>query len=1208
MAYNLGTAEGRIVIDGSGAQKGFDVAKAAMSGFGAVVSAKVDQVHTMGERLIGVGAAGVAGFGMAVKAASGFEAELSAIQAVSGATSGEMGKISDLALKLGKDTVFSASEAAQAIEELVKAGVPLKDIMDGAAAATVNLAAAGGISLPEAATIASAAMNQFALSGAELPKVADLISGAANASSIDVHDFGVSLNQVGAVANIAGVSFQDTAVAIAEMGKQGIRGSDAGTSLKTMFLNLIPQTEQQINLMKQLGLISYDGTKAMQSLNNLGLHPLSSSFDDVFKAVSQYIAQTRGMKEGTQSNATATQQYMAQMGILSNQFFDQSGKMKSLRDVQGILADSTKNLTQEQKLNTFSILFGSDAIRAAAVMANAGAKGYDDLNRAMSNVTAADVAKTRMDNLKGSIEQFKGSLETAQITIGQVIIPVVRAFVDALTWLINLFNSLPKPIQDAIGVLFAIGTAFSLAAGAATLLLLWLPKVLMRMLLFKTLGTAIESIKLFWLAMRAGEGASAAFTAAGEAWVALGGRVKILYTLATAIRAVWVAMTGPVGIIIAIIAAIVAAFVYCYNHFKWFRDFVDQAWKDIVGFFKWAWGLIKEVGQAIGDWFSGPFLDFFKKIPDFFKNLWNTVINWFKELPGKLLDGLKNMGEAIGKFFSELPGKIGAVLSSFGSWIGGIFSAGWHTMVDGLSTAWDAVMNFLATLPNKILYGLAWLAGTVLRLAIDGFKGMVHGLEVAWDATYKFFTELPGKIGNWFLSLGTSVAQWAVDTWNSISTSATDAWNGLMAWLEALPARIGNWFVNLGLSIFNWAVSAWNSMMSGGQSAWTSFTTWLTSLPAAIGNWFVSLGTSIAAWATSAWNSLTTGAAAAGQAVLAWLAALPGNVAQFFSDVGTWLLQAGTDLITGLWNGIVSAWQGFWDWLKGLWDSIVQGFKDGLGISSPSTVFMELGGWLIQGLWDGITNMWNSFWGWFSTLPGAISDLFSSAGSWLVNHGMSLLQGLWNGAVNIWNSVWGWISSIPGTIQSLFSAAGSWLYDAGKALLEGLWNGIKAVGSWLYNQVMGWANNLIAGVKSLFGIASPSKVFHSIGKFLVQGLADGISVHGDMAVNEAVRMAEAITKGFHDSMPDLQAMLTANVQYLGTDLRSQLANDLAGLSATVGMGGVSGRIPPSQEVQDHAKQVVNNFNSTINNPVAEKASDSEARRLRAVSAIGAFSQ
>lgn len=348
---------------------------------------------------VGIAAAGAAvGLASSVGKAMDFESGLSNIKAVSGATAEEMDKVKDAALRIGAETSFSASEGAAAIEELVKAGVSVEGVLNGAADAAVALAAAGEVDMPTAAAIAGAAMNNFGIAASELPHIADLIAGAANASAISVEDFGYSLQASGAAAALAGFSFDDLSVAVTAMGNAGIKGSDAGTSLKTFMMNLQPETDKQIGLFKELGLTLEDG---------------------------------------------------------SNAFFDAEGNVKSMTEVAGILKEATKDLTSEQKLSTLSTLFGSDAIRAAAVIAEEGAEGMTELAGAMGKVTAADVSATKLDNLSGSVEAFWGSLETLQIKAGMAFTPILKLLTDFATEGLNALMPMLDQITPLIEGFFS---------------------------------------------------------------------------------------------------------------------------------------------------------------------------------------------------------------------------------------------------------------------------------------------------------------------------------------------------------------------------------------------------------------------------------------------------------------------------------------------------------------------------------------------------------------------------------------------------------------------------------------------------------------------------------------------------------------------------------------------------------------------------------
>lgn len=348
--------------------------------FEGVSGAAASMGATLATTLVAGAAAVAAGLAASIKAAADFEAQMSAVQAVSGATGAEMAQLGNLALDLGKNTSFSASEAAKGLEELVKGGVSIPDIMNGAAQATLNLAAAGGTDLASAAEIAANALNTFGMSGQDMAHVSDLIAGAANASAIDVNDFRLSLASAGAVVATAGGSFDDLAVSIAAMGNAGIKGSDAGTSLKTMLMNLQPDTKEQIKLFKDLGLVTAEG---------------------------------------------------------ANQFFDATGKMRPMAEVAQVLQDALRGQTEQQKLANLETMFGTDAIRAASVMANLGAEGFNDLAGSMAKVSAEAVAAQRLNNLSGDMEQLHGAVETAAIELGTAFLPILRQVTQAGTQFIN---------------------------------------------------------------------------------------------------------------------------------------------------------------------------------------------------------------------------------------------------------------------------------------------------------------------------------------------------------------------------------------------------------------------------------------------------------------------------------------------------------------------------------------------------------------------------------------------------------------------------------------------------------------------------------------------------------------------------------------------------------------------------------------------------
>ncbi|UYO34673.1 phage tail tape measure protein [Bacillus zhangzhouensis] len=408
-AVSVGEIVARLELDSSQFSSSVSQAQAQMQQMGNSARSLSSQMGLVQKAVLAVGGAVVVGIGASAKAAANFEQQMSAVKAVSGATAGEMKTLTDLAIKLGESTSFSATETAQATEELVKAGVTTKDIINGGLAGALDLAAAGNLNLADAAEIASTALNAFKADSLSVSEAADILAGAANASATDVGEMKFGLSQVSAVASGIGMSFKDTATALAVFAQNGIKGSDAGTSLKTMLSRLEPQTKQQREEMMDLGLITADGT---------------------------------------------------------NKFFDQAGSLKDLATISGILQNAFKGLSDQQRQSSLQTLFGSDAVRAGTVFYKEGAKGVENMAAAMSKVTAAEVAKVKLDNFLGSVEEFSGAVETLGIKLGNEFLPHLRKIVDIGADLVRAFSSI-NPSVVATGFAMA-GTSAAIALTASS--------------------------------------------------------------------------------------------------------------------------------------------------------------------------------------------------------------------------------------------------------------------------------------------------------------------------------------------------------------------------------------------------------------------------------------------------------------------------------------------------------------------------------------------------------------------------------------------------------------------------------------------------------------------------------------------------------------------------------------------------------------------
>ena len=417
----LNTVKFKVVVDGADAQTALGgVTKAAQNTQRAStisMQKMASSAQSAGMAMtLGITVPLVAAGQQAIKAGMQFQQGMANIQAVTDATSEEMGKFSGLVKEMASTTPYGIGDVTKAIEDLSKAGLTTTQIIEGGLYGALTLAAAGEIELEEAANLAARALITFKNDSLSVADAADILVGAANKSTTSVGEIGSSFEMVSVVAANAGLTMKDTATALAVFAQNGMAGSDAGTSLKTMLMNLTPQSAKATKYMKELGIITADG---------------------------------------------------------ANQFYDASGKMKDMAGIAEIMQNSFKGLNDEQRIHYMRTIFGQDAIRGATVLYKEGADGIRLMASAIESVDAKKVAETKWATLSTKIQIFKNNLELLSSEIFTRFEPAMSAIVDGATKMIDVFRKAPKGLQNFIlgflGILAVAGPLlliFGTIAGA----------------------------------------------------------------------------------------------------------------------------------------------------------------------------------------------------------------------------------------------------------------------------------------------------------------------------------------------------------------------------------------------------------------------------------------------------------------------------------------------------------------------------------------------------------------------------------------------------------------------------------------------------------------------------------------------------------------------------------------------------------------------
>lgn len=364
----------------------------------------------MGKSLVsGGGRLAAAGIGMAapiaaaVRQGAAFESTLLNIRASTGATAGEIDHIKSSAMDMSKALGVGPTEAAQGMLELLKAGMSLDAVLGGAGKTALEFAKVGEMDVPQAAVVMSDAMNVFKVSS---DVAANALSSAADASSTSIAQMSEAFSMSSAVAGLAGQSIEDLSATLAILANNGVKGSDAGTSVKTMLMRLMAPADDAVGALDQLGLS---------------------------------VASFRGADR----------------------------KMKPMVDIIGTLTQAMGGLDQTAKDDIFRRIFGADAIRAASILETSGVDGFKGMRDAMASaLPVSEKYKMVMSGLAGSAANVIAGLQRLAIAVSDAVTPALASVVPFITGFIDGLTKLATDNKEAVAA-FAKFAIAAIAVGSA---------------------------------------------------------------------------------------------------------------------------------------------------------------------------------------------------------------------------------------------------------------------------------------------------------------------------------------------------------------------------------------------------------------------------------------------------------------------------------------------------------------------------------------------------------------------------------------------------------------------------------------------------------------------------------------------------------------------------------------------------------------------
>lgn len=539
--------------------------------------------------------------GMLSKAAD-FEAVMSKVKAITVSDDKAMQQLTATARELGEKTMFSATQAGEAMTYLGMAGWNSQQIMAGMPG-LLNLAAASNTDLARTADIVSDDLTAFGLSAEHAGHMADVFAKTTTKTNTTVEMMGETMKYAAPVAHAFGASLEETAALTGLMANSGIKASAAGTALRSGFLRLAGTSSKSTKAIEEMGLSLSEAT-AQQEEAKAALDSLGISMND-----------TNGPRK---------------MGAI-------------VRD----LADKTKDMSKEQKLATLATIFGTNAASAWVAVIDQGPDALDQLTKELENSdgAAAAMAETMQNNARGAMIRLQSASESVAISIGSTMLPTLAELGDSLAneaaYVSKVASEHPE-LTEAI-----IKTSFA---------------VMGMVIAYKTIRAVYYSVMAAHAAYKLMMESERVATmrnviASGIHRAGMIASSIAMYATAAAQWALNAAMSAnPIGLVIIAIVALIAAFVWLGTHFQAVSDFCTSMWESptaaIIAFMAGPIGwLIYAAMGLIANW---------DQVKAWFTLLWedpkaalSQFYDWVMGKLGGLFDWISEKWEWVRSIFSK---------------------------------------------------------------------------------------------------------------------------------------------------------------------------------------------------------------------------------------------------------------------------------------------------------------------------------------------------------------------------------------------------------------------------------------------------------------------------------------------------------------------------------------------------------------------------
>ena len=1117
-----GTLKFDTLINTSGFQKGIksigDIAQSGMRATSAIITGAASAIGTMGAAAIKVG--------------SEFEAAMSKVEAISGASGRGLEELTNKAKEMGSKTKFSATESANAFEYMAMAGWKTGDMLSGIEG-IMNLAAASGEDLATTSDIVTDALTAFGMKAGDATRFADVLAQASSNANTNVGMMGETFKYVAPVAGALGYTAEDTAVAIGLMANAGIKSSQAGTSLRSMMSRLTKPTKEVQGAMDALGVSLTNSDGSMKTLNEIMLD-LRDGFSGLSKAEMAQVA-----------SSLAGQEAMSGLLAIVNASDDDFNKLKdSIYNCDGASARMAETMSNNLQGQITILQSGLEGL---------GISLYENMQ-----APCMEIVKTAQDMVKQLQDAFNdGGLDGLVITFGDVLAQIVERVAGAAPDLISAATGLVGSFCESLKSSTGVGDAASgLITSLVTALFgcaddIWTTAVVLA-------GKLARGI-----ADGAPEMARSIATCVTDIFECLSdwapdfvdAGIQIIGSLARGLAETLPAiLQHGIDIVLELgrgiaesLPTLIPLAVDCIlNLFDTFVNNLDSIVD--VGI---------EIIMAIAEGLIQALPILIRKAPDIIVNFWKAldknlvkILKAGVDLVLKLAEGIIS---AIPELIKKLPKVLEAIVltvqhfnflgagksiitsigngikSAGGSLVKAVTSIDWASVATNIATMAANALNvvktylaeaianlvtaageFFSALPGKVWDGIVSAVTVVSEWGIQMLAAMSGAVGGCIDSAVTWFAELPGRIGTWLTQVVANLVSWGAEMLTAAGEAASGVISGVVEFFAGLPEQIAYWLGYVIGTAIKWSVEFNTWVATEIPKIINSVVTFFAELPGKIWTWLVETVNRAVQWGINLKNTADKWVNDTINSVVNYFSQLPGKIWTWFVDIINKTVQWGTDLKNTADKWVSDTINSVVDFFSHLPEKVWKWFSETLKKAE------QWGADLLKKAEKAASDAIKSVEDWFKKLPDKVWGFLNDTISKVTQFGTGMGTKASDAASGFVKNIVDGLSGLPGKMSEI-----------GGNIVSGIWNGISSGWDWLLDKVRNLASSLLQGAKDALEIKSPSRLFsREVGRWIPPGIGLGIE----------------------KAMPDLRRQVDTEMEALAGRMQAAVAVETGGIT------------------------------------------------------------